>query len=178
GAQGCGNASDVTLQVRPTKCSHPGFAQITRTTSPTWNCFARLMSGSPVASAAERAPRTSRGARAPRAPRTSAGAAPTLRAARAAARRPRRESIRPHPSSSRAPLVRAHPLVEARRARLQGDDLPLLLADQDVRDTLCEPQTGKADASGFFAPGRAGRVTFHEISADLGSNDFASSPIG
>src|SRR5690606_1066631 len=60
-----------------------------------------------------------------------------------------RESIRPYPSSARAPLVRAHPLVEAGRARLQGDDLPLLLADQDVRDTLCEPQTGKADASGF-----------------------------
>src|SRR5690606_21649474 len=102
---------------------------------------------SPVAAPPARAPRTSRGARAPRAPRTSAGAAPTLRAARAAARRPRRESIRP--SSSRAPLVRAHPLVEAGRARLQRADLRLLLADQDVRDTLCEPQTGKADASGF-----------------------------
>src|SRR5690606_23922606 len=98
----------------------------------------------PVAAPPARAARTSRGARAPRAPRTSAGAAPTLRAARAAARRPRRESIRPYPSSARAPLVRAHPLVEAGRARLQRADLRLLLADQDVRDTLCEPQTSKA----------------------------------
>src|SRR5690606_33214505 len=148
-----------------------------RTTSPIWNRWVFIVD-SPVAAPHARAPRSSRGARAPRAPRTSDGAAPTLRAARAAARRPRRESIRPHPSSARAPLVRAHPRVEARRSRPQHADLRLLLADQDARDTLCEPQTGKADASGFFAPGCAGRVTFHEISADLGSNDFASSPIG
>src|SRR5690606_5694152 len=103
------------------------------------------MSGSPVASAAERAPRTSRGARAPRAPRTSAGAAPTLRAARAAARRPRRESIRPHPSSARAPLVRAHPLVEAGRARLQLADVAfaLELLDHAPRDLHAgEPDFG------------------------------------
>src|SRR5690606_32145488 len=118
---------------------------MSRTTSPTWNCFARLMSGSPVASAAERAPRTSRGARAPRAPRTSAGAAPTLRAARAAARRPRRESIRPHPSSARAPLVRAHPFVEAARARLQRADVAfsLELLDNAPRDLHAgEPDFG------------------------------------
>src|SRR5690606_9717989 len=119
---------------------------MTRTTSPIWNRWVFIVD-SPVAAPPARAPRTSRGARAPRAPRASAGAAPTLRAARAAARRPRRESIRP--SSARAPLVRAHPLVEAGRARRQGDDLPLLLAEQDVRDTLCEPQTSKADASWF-----------------------------
>src|SRR5690606_14445 len=119
---------------------------MTRTTSPIRN--RRVFSvDSPVAAPPARAPRTSRGARAPRAPRTSAGAAPTPRAARAAARRPRRESIRP--SSARAPLVRLEPRVETGRLRLQDDDLPLLLADQDVRDTLCEPQTGKADASGF-----------------------------
>src|SRR5690606_22923943 len=104
-----------------------------RTTSPIWNLWVFIVDP-PVAAPPARAARSSRGARAPRAPRTSAGAAPTLRAARAAARRPRRESIRP--SSARAPLVRAHPLVEAARARLQRADVAfaLELLDDAPRD--------------------------------------------
>src|SRR5690606_25331697 len=111
---------------------------MSRTTSPIWNRWVFIVD-SPVAAPPARAPRTSRGARAPRAPRTSAGAAPTLRAARAAARRPRRESIRPHPSSARAPLVRLEPRVETGRLRLQGDDLPLLLLRTVVSQVIGNP---------------------------------------